>query len=165
MGMDGPTSTCRKVFGAWPETYARRSVATRVPCDSQGFRFAAIGEVHQRAWVDEQALAAFLSSATSYLFISVVAVEVVGSLNGYSLLCPGKGQPQFLLSELDVKKEWRRRGFAAALVNAFVSEARASGAREVWVLTNDSNQAATAVYRQCGFTRQNVDDGTLTIAL
>ena len=126
---------------------------------------AAIAEVHQRVPVDEPALAAFLASPACYLFVSVVAGEVVGSLNGYSLLSPGKRQPQFLLYELDVRKQWRRRGFGAALVNAFVSAARVSGANEVWVLTNDSNEAATAVYRRCGLSRRNQDDVMFSIFL
>ena len=126
---------------------------------------AAIAEVHQRRPVDGQALAAFLENPTCYLFISTVAGEVVGSLNGHSVLSPGKRQPQFLLYEVDVRKQWRRRGFGAALVNAFVSEARASGACEVWVLTNHSNEAATALYRRCGFVCQNPDDVVSSISL
>ena len=43
---------------------------------------AAIGEVHQRVPVDGPALAPFLADASCYLFMSVVAGEAVGSLNG-----------------------------------------------------------------------------------
>ena len=80
----------------------------------------------------------------------MIAREVVGSLNGYSLVTPSSSQSQFLLYEIDVKEEWRRGGVGAALVDAFLSEARASGAREVWVVTNDSNQSAMAMYQRCG---------------
>jgi len=100
--------------------------------------------------------------------LSIVAVggdEVVGSLNGYSLRHPNSRQPQFLLYEIDVKKQYRRRGVGAALVAAFVSEAQASGAFEVWVLTNHSNEAAMGMYRRCGFARRNPDDVMLSIAL
>ena len=60
---------------------------------------AAIADVHQREPVDDQALAAFLENPTCYLFISAAAGEVVGSLNGYSMLSPGKRQPTFVLYE------------------------------------------------------------------
>jgi ribosomal protein S18 acetylase RimI-like enzyme len=125
----------------------------------------AIGEVHQRLPVDEQALVAFLASATCYLFVSVIAGEVVGSLNGYCLPHPSRSQPQFLLYEIDVKKTWRRRGLGVALADAFLSEARASGASDVWVVTNDSNQGAMAMYRRCGFVRRHPDDVMLSIML
>lgn len=125
---------------------------------------AAIGELHQRAPVDEQALAAFLANAACYLIVSVIADKVVGSLNGYRLLRPGTREPQFLLYEVDVKEEWRRRGLGVALVNAFAAEARASGACEVWVLTNGSNQPAMALYERCGFARRNPDDVMFSIA-
>ena len=89
----------------------------------------------------------------------------MGSLNGFRLLTPNGTRPQFLLYEIDVKETWRRRGVGAALVDAFVSEARSAGASEVWVVTNDANHAAMAMYRRRGFVRRHPDDVMLSIGL
>jgi len=40
-------------------------------------------------------------------------------------------------------------------VKAFISEARAAGAFEVWVITNQSNAADIAMYAACGLRREN----------
>jgi hypothetical protein len=42
-------------------------------------------------------------------------------------------------------------------VKAFISEARAAGAFEVWVITNQSNAADMAMYAACGLRRENPD--------
>lgn len=124
---------------------------------------AAIGAIHQRAPIEERALAAFLTDPSCYLFVSLVDGEAVGSLNGYRLHDPSRHRPRFLLYEIDVHSDWRRRGVGTALVSAFLAEARACGASEVWVVTNDSNHAAMALYRHCGFWRQHSDDAMLSV--
>ena len=49
-------------------------------------------------------------------------------------------------------------GVGKALVRAFIAEAQVAGAYEVWVLTNESNSAAMAMYMGCGLGRENGDD-------
>lgn len=124
---------------------------------------AAVGSVHQRAPVEDRALAAFLADPNCYLFVSLVDGEVVASLNGYCLRNPSRLRPQFLLYEIDVKGDWRRRGVGTALAKAFLAEARTSGASEVWVVTNGSNHAALAMYHQLHFVRQHSDDVMLSV--
>jgi ribosomal protein S18 acetylase RimI-like enzyme len=51
------------------------------------------------------------------------------------------------------------------LVEKFIAEARVQGAFEVWVLTNQSNEAAMALYESCGLRRQNNDDVMLSLTL
>jgi ribosomal protein S18 acetylase RimI-like enzyme len=121
-----------------------------------------VAEVHERSTPDDEALAAFLGDRSCLLLVALVDGEVVGSVNGYALRHPHRPEPQFLLYELDVKPAWRRKGIATRLVDAFVQSAREAGAFEVWVLTNDSNAAAMATYRRCGFVRRNQDDVMLS---
>lgn len=130
-----------------------------------GVARAAIGDIHQRAPIEERALAAFLADPDCYLFVSVVGEEVVGSLNGYRLHNASTSRPQLLLYEIDVKGQWRRRGVGTALVTAFMAEARACGAFEVWVVANEANHAAMGLYRRCGFVRQHSDDVMLSARL
>lgn len=113
----------------------------------------AVTEVHGHAAVDESALASFLNDPASFLLLAVEGDFVLGSLRGYMLRSPNRPEPQFLLYELDVKPEYRRRGIGSALVKAFTREARNAGAYKQWVVTNESNLAAMATYRSCGYER------------
>lgn len=124
----------------------------------------AIAEVHQRS-LDDAALADFLSRPWCYLLLACEDGHVVGSLNGYALQHPHRSQPQFILYEIDVRPEWRNRGIGKALVENFITEAQASSAFEVWVLTNQSNEAAIALYKSCGLHRHNDDDVMLSLTL
>jgi ribosomal protein S18 acetylase RimI-like enzyme len=117
----------------------------------------AVRDVHERA-CDPAALAEFLADPSRWMILAIEGERVVGSLNGHSLRHPHRREPQFLLYEIDVRAECRRRGVGRALVEAFLAGARRAGAFEVWVPTNASNAAATALYRRCGLTRQNPDD-------
>ena len=114
---------------------------------------------------DEEALVGFLSDASCYLFLAVEGGKVLGSLNGYRLRQPNRREPEFLLYEIDVRRECRRRGVGRALVDAFAAEAQAAGAFEVWLLSNEANEAAMALYRRCGFLRLNEDDVMLMLLL
>lgn len=125
----------------------------------------AIVELHGRALMDETAIADFLRDPTHYLLLALEGQRVIGSLVGYSLQHPHRCDPQFLLYEIDVRPERRNRGVGTALVERFIAQARAVGAFEVWVLTNESNRAATAMYSRCGLTRPNRDDVMLSSTL
>jgi ribosomal protein S18 acetylase RimI-like enzyme len=129
----------------------------------------AVGDVHGRRPVDERALRSFLSDPSRHLWLALSPSgspeRVVGSLNGYSLLHPHRPDPQYLLYELDVRPSWRGQGIGRSLVSAFVSDARRSGAFEVWVPTDASNLPALSVYSSCGFLRRRLDDVLLSVAL
>jgi ribosomal protein S18 acetylase RimI-like enzyme len=125
----------------------------------------AVVGVHERTPCDEAALADFLSDPANYLLLAVEGDRVVGSLNGYALRPLHRREQQFLLYEIDVRPECQNRGIGTALVGKFIAEARAAGAFEVWVLTNQSNASAMAVYTRCGLRRENPDDVMLSLAL
>lgn len=125
----------------------------------------AITEIHGRPQVDDAALADFLSRPSSYLLLASEGGRAVGSLSGHAILHAYRSQPQFILYEIDVLPKWRNRGIAKALVERFTAEARASGAFEVWVLANQSNEAAMALYHSAGFRRQHHDDVMFSLAL
>jgi ribosomal protein S18 acetylase RimI-like enzyme len=115
-------------------------------------------ELHERTPCDESAVVGFLSDPAHYLLLALEGARVVGSLNGYALRHPHRREPAFLLYEIDVRPERQNRGIGTALVEGFVAHARAAGAFEVWVVTNQSNEAAMAMYSRCGLSRPNLDD-------
>jgi ribosomal protein S18 acetylase RimI-like enzyme len=122
-------------------------------------------ELHERKTFDHDAMVKFLSDPASYLFLALEDGRVAGSLFGYALAHPPMCEPQFLLYEVDVRPQTRRRGIGKALVQAFIAAARTAGAFEVWVITNQSNAAAMAMYAACGLRRENPDDVMLALPL
>ena len=100
---------------------------------------------------DPAAIAEFLADRDCFLIVAVENGVVVGTLDGYALRQPHLRRPQFLLYEIDVAVEYRRRGIGQALVDGFADEARKRDAEVIWVLTRRSNAAAVALYRACGF--------------
>jgi len=138
--------------------------ATTTDVDVERAREAML-ELHERKAFDHDAMLKFLADPANYLFLAFEGERVAGSLFGYSLVHPPMREPQFLLYEIDVRPQSRRRGIGKALVQAFVTAARAAGAFEVWVITNQSNTAAMAMYAACGLRRENPDDVMLALSL
>lgn len=81
----------------------------------------------------------------------------MGSLHGHALRHPHRRAPQFLLYEIDVCPEHRNQGVGKALVRSFIHQAEAAGAFEVWVLTDETNPGAVAMYSACGLQREGRD--------
>jgi len=125
----------------------------------------AIAHVHERPVANDSTIDYFLNDPTCYLMLAVEDGRVIGSLNGHSLRRPHRSNLQFLLYEIDVAAAHRKQGVGHALVSAFTAEARAAGADEIWVLTNESNRAAFSLYSKCGFRRVNEDDVMMSLAL
>ncbi len=100
---------------------------------------------------DPAAIEQFLADRNCMLIVAVEDGAVLGTLDGYALRRPHARRPEFLLYEIDVVAEHRRRGIGRALIDAFADEARRRDAENIWVLTHRSNDAAAALYRACGF--------------
>jgi GNAT superfamily N-acetyltransferase len=90
---------------------------------------------------------------------------VVGSLYGYALQRPDRRETPVFLYSIDVRPEYWNRGIGTALVEQFINEGRRAGAFEIWVLTNESNKGAMAMYAHAGLQRRNVGDVMLELAL
>jgi ribosomal-protein-alanine N-acetyltransferase len=125
----------------------------------------AFAELHGRPPADDPALGAFLDDPGCYLLLALEGGRVVGSLNGYALRKAHRSEPQFLLYQIDVRDGFGRRGIGRALIDSFVAEARSSGAYEVWVSTERSNEAAMALYGACGMRAETEDSVVWSIAL
>ena len=118
---------------------------------------------HFTGAVDDAALADFLAHRSHYLLMAMEGKKIAGSLYGYALRQPYRREPQFFLYAIDVRPECRKRGIGTALVNQFVREAKRANACEVWVLTNESNRAAMAMYARAALKRPSTDDAVLVL--
>ena len=69
-----------------------------------------------------------------------------GFVSGIEMTHADKGTEMFLY-ELAVGEAFRRRGIGRALVQTLLETARARGCYDMWVLTDDDNEAALGTYR------------------
>jgi ribosomal protein S18 acetylase RimI-like enzyme len=73
------------------------------------------------------------------------AGQMIGAAAGYTWAGTSE------LKQMWVDKAYRRRGYARALLDAFVEEARSRGVRHVWVASFDFQ--APGMYEKAGFRR------------
>jgi ribosomal protein S18 acetylase RimI-like enzyme len=115
--------------------------------------------------LDDNALREFLGDRRKYLMLATRQGKVLGSLYGYALSHPHRAEPQFFLYGIDVRPEHRNQGIGTALVRQFVIEAKREKAFEVWVLTDEANRSAIAMYAHAGFQRRGLGEAMLELAL
>ena len=91
----------------------------------------------------------FLADPAHHLLLAYDGERPVGFVSGVEMTHPDKGTEMFLY-ELAVDEDHRRRGVGRALVEALAELARSKGCYDVWVLTEEENEAAVATYRRAG---------------
>ena len=74
---------------------------------------------------------------------------VVGFVSAVQCFHPDK-PPQFWINEVSVAPAHQRKGLAKALLAHVQTYARQLGCSEPWVLTDDTNAPARALYRSPG---------------
>jgi GNAT superfamily N-acetyltransferase len=126
---------------------------------------AVLVEIDGRTLSGDAPIVDLLADPQWYLMIATSDDVVVGGLWGASLRRGHQVEPEFMLYEMGVREDRWGKGIGRGLVEAFKAEARAAGAKEVWVLTNESNARAMAMYAHAGMKRVNPDDVMLSISL
>jgi ribosomal protein S18 acetylase RimI-like enzyme len=96
----------------------------------------------------------FLVTPGHHILVAYEDEEPAGFVSGVELTHPDKGTEMFLY-ELAVDEAFRRRGIGKALVGELLSIARALGCYDMWVLTDNDNDAALATYRSTGTTDES----------
>lgn len=97
----------------------------------------------------------FLAEPGHHLLVAFADGKPVGFVSGVELTHPDKGTEMFLY-ELAVDEGHRRRGFGTALASALRQLARERGCYDMWVLTDEDNEAALGTYRKSGSTDSSV---------
>jgi ribosomal protein S18 acetylase RimI-like enzyme len=92
----------------------------------------------------------FLADPDNLLLLATCDGQWCGALYGYRLQRLDWRRAGVLIYEVDVLEPFRRRGAGRAMVEASKAWAKAIGAFEVWVLTEQSNTPAQALYRSAG---------------
>ena len=104
--------------------------------------------------VHESAVRAFLADDRHHLLIAYVEGRPAGFVSAVELLHPDKMKPETFLYELGVDPEFRRIGVATKLVSELIRLCRDRGCGEMFVLTDEANDAAMATYRKAGGRRE-----------
>lgn len=97
---------------------------------------------------DEAAIAALLDQPAALAFVA--ETEDAGTLAGFVLAQVAADQADLL--SIGVRPSLQRRGLASRLLAVLVSELRALSVRQLYLEVAADNTAATACYRELGFT-------------
>jgi len=107
----------------------------------------------------------FFTDDRNILLAAYITGEPAGFLYAYKLERMNSAKPLILLYSIDVFKLFRKQGIGTALIEMLKEMAASAGCSEIFVLTNESNIAATKLYQKTGGVRENYDDVMYTYQL
>jgi ribosomal protein S18 acetylase RimI-like enzyme len=87
----------------------------------------------------------FLSDHRHHIAIAIDEGRIVGFASGVDYIHPDKPREMWV-NEVGVASEYRRQGIGTAVFRRLLEHAGAIGCSESWVLTDESNRAAVALY-------------------
>ena len=93
--------------------------------------------------------AEFLDDPRTFLLVAEDDEGLVGWLYAYELLRPD-GHRATMLYEVEVLERAQGQGHGRAMVEVLLAEARERGHMKMWVLTDEDNEAAKALYEATG---------------
>lgn len=99
--------------------------------------------------VDPRLAAEFLADGRHHLAVALDGGRVVGMASALHYVHPDK-RPELWIDEVGVAPTHHRRGIGRALLAALLERGRALGCVEAWVLTEEENAAARALYAAAG---------------
>ena len=113
----------------------------------------------------EQVNHRFFDNEHNILLVAFKGGEPLGFLYAYCLERMERKRPMMFLYAIDVFAGYKRQGIGTQLIEKLKEVAEDMGCTEIFVLTNDHNKAAKALYQKCGGVRENTDDVMFVMAL
>jgi ribosomal protein S18 acetylase RimI-like enzyme len=99
--------------------------------------------------IDGALLAEFLRDPRHHLSVAIEDGIVVGFASAVHYIHPDKA-PQLWVNEVGVAPSHQGRGIGRSVLTALLAVAAEAGCTEAWVLTEEGNAAARALYRSAG---------------
>ena len=99
--------------------------------------------------VDPALAREFLADPRHHLAVALDQDLVIGFASGVHYIHPDK-PAEFWVNELGVAESHRGQGIGKAVLQALLVAGRQLGCAQAWVLTDDDNGPAMAVYRAAG---------------
>lgn len=100
----------------------------------------------------------FLTNPLNYILAAYADNLPVGYLLGYELERPETDNPTFFVYDIEVLKDYRKKGIGTELMDAFKQSAKEKKATEIFVASNKSNIPAMNFYRKSGYIKEKNDD-------
>jgi GNAT superfamily N-acetyltransferase len=91
----------------------------------------------------------FVRDPRHHLSVAIDSGTIVGFASAVHYVHPDK-PPQLWINEVGVSPEHQRQGVAKGVLSALLSLGRELGCTEAWVLTDEQNAAARALYQSVG---------------
>jgi aminoglycoside 6'-N-acetyltransferase I len=101
--------------------------------------------------VDDALRSEFLRDPRHHLAVGIEDGLVVGFASAVHYVHPDK-PPQLRINEVAVAPSHQGKGIAKRILSALMALGRKLGCTEAWVLTDEANTAARALYRSAGGT-------------
>ena len=100
----------------------------------------------------------FFQDRNNIMLAAYVGKDLAGYAWAFVLRHPDRRRPAMFLYSLEVIRPFRRKGVGKALIRKLKERARRRRCFEIFVLTEQSNRAAMALYRTTGGRREHRDD-------
>ena len=100
----------------------------------------------------------FFNDKKNIIIVAFDSQNPCGFLYGYLLECFHTERPYLFLYSIDVFDGYKRKGIGGKLIEKFKEIAIKNNCSEIFVFTNDSNDAAKGLYEKIGAIRENMDD-------
>lgn len=100
----------------------------------------------------------FFENDHNVLLVAFTKEKPSGFLWGYQLDCFHSERPYMFLYSIDVFEAYKRQGTGKKLMEKLKEIANENSCSEIFVFTNDSNNAAKGLYESIGAIRENMDD-------
>jgi ribosomal protein S18 acetylase RimI-like enzyme len=125
------------------------TVDVRLLGPSDSFRFATAAEGVFDNAIDPEWAAEFLADPRHHMAVAIDAGVIVGFASGVHYLHPDKA-PELFVNEVAVAPTHQRRGLGRRVLQRLLDHARTLGCACAWVLTDEDNAAARALYDGLG---------------
>lgn len=99
--------------------------------------------------IDDALAAEFMRDPRHHLCVGIEDGTVVGFASAVHYVHPDK-PPQLWINEVGVSPSYQGRGIAKAVLKALLNLGLELGCSEAWVLTDEDNPAARALYQSVG---------------
>jgi ribosomal protein S18 acetylase RimI-like enzyme len=100
----------------------------------------------------------FLSNGGNYLIAAYEGDELVGYVLGYKMDRIDRDSAMVNLYEIEVSEAFRKRGIGSNLIHELKRVCNEEGVMKIFLITNESNNAAMALYNSTGGVRDFRDD-------
>lgn len=134
------------------------------PADAAAFRDLNLAWVEKYFTVEAEDLAQLDDPQTHILDKggAILIADYDGEAVGTVGLVPGHHEGMLELIKMSARSDVQGKGIGRALMDAAVAKSREMGAKQIWLETNTSLEAALALYRKSGFRELTGDELTPT---